>query len=127
MSATCNLCSAVDARVLEAASDGIHVVECAGCGVIFLDPFPAFDGAAHYGADYYRPWLTGQAHLRAELWRGRADLVQRFTRIGRRAPQWRELLSPGAAGAGASRSRTLEEASGPRPAIYPHWPAPRCG
>ncbi len=83
MSAACNLCGGMDSRVLEAAGDGIRVVECGYCGLIFLDPFPKCDSAAHYDADYYRPWLAEQARPRAALWGRRADLLARFARVGR--------------------------------------------
>ncbi len=82
MSGVCNLCGATDSRVLETAADGVYVVECARCGLIFLSPFPALDSAAHYDADYYRPWLEEQARPRAELWERRADFLERFARVG---------------------------------------------
>ncbi|HSB82303.1 MAG TPA: class I SAM-dependent methyltransferase [Candidatus Methylomirabilis sp.] len=82
MSAACNLCGGTDARVLETATDGVRTVRCSRCRLIFLDPFPQFDSAEHYNADYYRPWLEGQAHRRAGLWAERADLLQKFARVG---------------------------------------------
>lgn len=83
MSTACNLCGGMHSRALEAAVDGVRVVECARCGLIFLDPFPAFDSAAHYDAGYYNPWLVEQARPRAALWGRRADLLERFARVGR--------------------------------------------
>lgn len=82
MSATCNLCDGMDFRVFETAPDGIRVVQCVRCRLIFLDPFPTVDRAAHYDADYYRPWLTEQARQRAALWERRADFLEKFARIG---------------------------------------------
>ena len=83
MSAACNLCGGTDRRVLETAADGVRAVQCARCRLIFLDPFPKFDSAVHYDADYYRPWLAEQARQRAALWRKRAHFLESFARIGR--------------------------------------------
>ena len=83
MNAACNLCDETDFRVLETAADGVRVVECVRCRLIFLNPFPEFENAAHYDAEYYRPWLEEQARQRVALWAKRADFLERFTRIGR--------------------------------------------
>ena len=60
MSAVCNLCDGTEFRVLDTAADGVRVVECVRCRLIFLNPFPEFESAVHYDADYYRPWLENR-------------------------------------------------------------------
>jgi 2-polyprenyl-3-methyl-5-hydroxy-6-metoxy-1,4-benzoquinol methylase len=82
MSSACNLCDGTDFEVLETATDGIRVVQCARCRLIFLDPFPNFDSTAHYNADYYRPWLEEQRCKRLALWAKRVELLERFAPIG---------------------------------------------
>ena len=82
MSASCNLCGGTDLRVLEAATDGVRTVQCVTCRLIFLSPFPKFDPATHYDAEYYRPWLVEQARQRAAMWGRRADLLERFAHKG---------------------------------------------
>lgn len=82
MSAGCSLCDENRLRVLETASDGVRTVQCAGCGLIWLDPSPRFDRTTHYDDQYYRPWIEEQARARARLWRERAVLVERFTPRG---------------------------------------------
>ncbi len=82
MSSECNLCGGTDFEVLETAADGIRVVRCARCRLIFLDPFPNFDSTAHYNAGYYRPWLAEQRCKRMALWAKRAELLERFAPIG---------------------------------------------
>ena len=82
MSAACNLCGGTDLSALETAADGVRTVRCGRCGLIFLDPFPTFDPAAHYDAEYYRPWLSEQARRRSVLWERRADFLERFASPG---------------------------------------------
>ncbi len=83
MTAVCNLCGGTDSQALETAIDGVRTIQCARCRLIFLDPFPKFESSVHYDADYYRPWLTDQAHARAALWAKRTDFLERFARVGR--------------------------------------------
>ena len=82
MSSACNLCGGTDFAVLETAGDGIRVVRCARCRLIFLDPLPNFDRTAHYNANYYRPWIEEQRCKRMALWAKRAELLERFAPIG---------------------------------------------
>ncbi|HSB67765.1 MAG TPA: class I SAM-dependent methyltransferase [Candidatus Methylomirabilis sp.] len=82
MSAACNLCGGTSLSPLEAAADGVRTVRCSRCQLIFLDPFPAFELAAHYDGEYYRPWREEQAGRRAALWGRRADFLGRFARPG---------------------------------------------
>ncbi|HTU03198.1 MAG TPA: class I SAM-dependent methyltransferase [Candidatus Sulfotelmatobacter sp.] len=78
----CNLCGAGDVRILETSADGVRVVQCRKCGLIFLDPFPRYDAAAHYDEAYYRPWRD-QAPQRAALWTRRAEFLRQFSPVGR--------------------------------------------
>lgn len=79
----CNLCGGTVLRVVETAADGVSTLRCSRCGLIFLDPFPPFDPAAHYDAAYYRPWLAEQGRERGRLWARRVALLGRFARVGR--------------------------------------------
>lgn len=83
MSTACNLCGRMVLQLLETACDGVRTVQCAHCGLIFLDPFPQFDGTLHYDADYYRPWVAEQGPQRRRLWASRVALLHRFSPAGR--------------------------------------------
>jgi 2-polyprenyl-3-methyl-5-hydroxy-6-metoxy-1,4-benzoquinol methylase len=82
VSSTCNLCGGEDSLILETAEDGVSAMRCAGCGLIYLHPFPRVSGAEHYSGEYYRPWREEQVRERAALWRKRADLLDTFARPG---------------------------------------------
>jgi 2-polyprenyl-3-methyl-5-hydroxy-6-metoxy-1,4-benzoquinol methylase len=83
MSPPCSICGYLETRERARAVDGVCVVECARCGIVFLRPFPAVNPARHYDAAYYRPWREEQRLARERLWTSRVDLLERYARTGR--------------------------------------------
>jgi len=56
----CDLCAADDTRPVCTRADGLSVVECAKCGLAYLDPRPRPDVVNRlYGLDYFARNVTG--------------------------------------------------------------------
>ena len=75
----CPLCSSQKGMIIE-DHHSYRVVECSGCGLIYVDPLPPTDVLEKaYSKDYYTPWLTAQRRRRVSMWKRRLRLLNRLS------------------------------------------------
>jgi 2-polyprenyl-3-methyl-5-hydroxy-6-metoxy-1,4-benzoquinol methylase len=81
----CNLCGADDRfKIIEDSEKPFHVLKCAHCGLIFVNPIPGLPLLAnHYDASYYAEWLGNQKEERRRMWQRRLKTIERRFRTGR--------------------------------------------
>lgn len=81
----CNLCGAGDRfEIIEDGEKPFHVLKCAHCGLIFVDPVPERPLLInHYDASYYVDWLGNQKEERQRMWERRLKTIEKRSRMGR--------------------------------------------
>jgi len=80
----CNLCGSGGFRIRETAEEPYKVLECLGCGLVFVHPLPAPSVLAeHYDAAYYSGWLGADRRRRLRMWKTRLDGLEKFRSGGR--------------------------------------------
>jgi 2-polyprenyl-3-methyl-5-hydroxy-6-metoxy-1,4-benzoquinol methylase len=81
----CNLCGAGGRfEMIDESEKPFHVLKCAHCGLIFVDPVPELPLLAnHYDASYYANWLGNQKEERQRMWGRRLKTIERLSRTGR--------------------------------------------
>lgn len=77
----CGVCGATERAVFDASSD---VVECQGCGVLYVSPRPTAEaiGAFYSAAGHYAHWDDEPG--RAAMWQRRTDRVRKLSPRGGR-------------------------------------------
>jgi 2-polyprenyl-3-methyl-5-hydroxy-6-metoxy-1,4-benzoquinol methylase len=69
--------------MIEDSEKPFHVLKCAHCGLIFVDPIPELSLLAnHYDAGYYAGWLGNQREERRRMWQRRLKTIERRFRTG---------------------------------------------
>jgi 2-polyprenyl-3-methyl-5-hydroxy-6-metoxy-1,4-benzoquinol methylase len=81
----CNLCGAGGRfEMLEDSETPFHVLKCAHCGLIFVDPVPELPLLAyHYDAGYYADWIAAQKTKRLKMWDRRLKSIEKASKKGR--------------------------------------------
>lgn len=80
----CNLCKTADFKVW-AVKDGFRIVECASCGLVFVNPRPNSKGLElAYGSDYFKMHTEGGAlEKRIRMYDMEVKLLQKFAQGGK--------------------------------------------
>ena len=79
----CPACRSVPSEIVEHAEPPYHVVRCANCGLVYVDPIPASDELSrHYNQDYYSEWISTQRKKRERMWARRLKSIERVAKKG---------------------------------------------
>jgi 2-polyprenyl-3-methyl-5-hydroxy-6-metoxy-1,4-benzoquinol methylase len=71
-------------HILEPAEPPYRVVQCADCGLAYVDPIPDMKALhRHYDQDYYAEWIFSQRKKRERMWARRLKYIERMTGKGR--------------------------------------------
>lgn len=80
----CPVCRSVPRDIVEHAEPPYHVVRCADCGLVYVDPIPAPDELSrHYNQDYYAEWISIQRKKREGMWARRLKGIESVANKGR--------------------------------------------
>lgn len=80
----CNLCGEKRFKIREVAEPPFKVLQCLGCGLVFVHPFPDGAGLAeHYDESYYKDWIGAQKEKRTVMWEKRLNGLEKICPKGR--------------------------------------------
>lgn len=80
----CNLCGENRFKIREEAEPPFKVLQCLGCGLVFVHPFPETAGlATHYDESYYKDWIGAQKEKRTKMWEKRLNGLEKRCPKGR--------------------------------------------
>ena len=76
----CVLCNGTTPEVIEECRKEFNVLECPGCGLVYVSPLPekVLIESAHSDS-YYAPWLEDQRSKRIKMWEKRLRTLNRLS------------------------------------------------
>ena len=76
----CVLCNGTTPEVIEECKKEFNVLECPGCGLVYVSPLPekVLIESAHSDS-YYAPWLEDQRSKRIKMWEKRLRTLNRLS------------------------------------------------
>jgi len=76
----CVLCNGTTPEVIEECRKEFNVLECPGCGLVYVSPLPekVLIESAHSDS-YYAPWLENQRSKRIKMWEKRLRTLNRLS------------------------------------------------
>jgi len=76
----CVLCNGTTPEVIEECRKEFNVLECPGCGLVYVSPLPekVLIESAHSDS-YYAPWLKNQRSKRIKMWEKRLRTLNRLS------------------------------------------------